>query len=60
MLFPTNCRFIRLAICSGACLNDIEVMLEGSELLQIFEVIVTSVNHTGRQEWRVEGMLKLC
>lgn len=37
---------IRLAICSGACLNDIEVMLDGSELLKEFEVVVTADDTT--------------
>ena len=33
---------LRLAICSGACLNDIEVMMEGGEILKAFEVVVTA------------------
>ena len=47
---------IRLAICSGACLNDIEVMLEDSELLQAFEVVVTA-DDTTRGKPDPEGYL---
>ncbi|HIJ67356.1 MAG TPA: HAD family phosphatase [Planctomycetes bacterium] len=49
-------RGIRLAVCSGALLGDIELMLAGTDLTDTFEIIVAA-DHVQRGKPDPEGLL---
>lgn len=47
---------LRLAVCSGALLGDVELMLEGTDLADLFEIIVAA-DHVHKGKPDPEGFL---